>query len=415
MWAGVIPGLRTLDNPTLTRANLTMWGVEDEREVFEGLIGAFQSANPGVKITYEKKRRETYEEDLLRAFAAGMGPDIFNVHHLWLLKYRDILGAAPERAFPFADFRSSFADVVQRDFTSGGSVYGVALYVDTLALYFNVDLFNSAGLPFPPKDWDEFAAASRKLTLRKQSGDIQISGAAMGSGRNVVDSADILELLMLQYGVPLVDQNGRVSFKSAAGVSSQGNAAERAFEFYTSFAKQGSPNYSWSGASAGTSEDLFAQNKAGMMVGYASARERLLRKSPRLKFEVAPLPQVKGVVFRKNYASYWGWGVYKNSKAPSAAWEFLKFLTAPENNAYYLALTGRPAGQRQLVEGQQQDQKMKVFADQALSAVSWPQPDSTVIEDAFVEMIETQITSDQRFRQTLAAAEAKINSLLRKP
>ncbi|MBI3685586.1 extracellular solute-binding protein [Candidatus Azambacteria bacterium] len=409
MWAGVIPGLNT-GTATLTKAQLEVWGTVDDETIYTNLANAFTASNRGVKISYKKKSPETYEQELLRAFAAGKGPDLFQMHHTWLAKYQDILAAAPQDVFPPLDFGEKFVDAAEKDFTAGGQVYGAPLYVDTLALYYNVDLFNSAGIVFPPADWDEFTKYSRQLTKRRQSGDILISGAAMGGGKNITASSDILALLLLQYGVPLSDENGKIKFAQAGASSGQASAPEKALEFYTSFARQANPNYSWSGSSVQDAESMFAQNRVGMMIGYADLRGRLLRKSPKLNVEVAPVPQRKGSVFRRNYPEYWGFGVYKNSKNARAAWEFLKFMTTQEINEYYLTATGRPAAQKQLILRQQQDQRMKAFADQALSAVSWVQKNEQVIRDVFTEMIETQITSDQSLRQTLQDGEAKINA-----
>lgn len=415
MATGVIPGLKGGGGGgTLTRGQFEVWGVIDDEDIYNNLAAGFSGINPGVKITYKKKAAETYEQELLRAFAAGTGPDAFQIHHTWLAKYQDILAPAPADIFPLVSFKETFVDVVGTDFAPGQAVYGVPLYVDTLALYYNTDLFNSAGIVFPPTDWDGFETYSRMLTKRKQSGDILLSGAAMGSGSNIASSADILALLMLQQGAPLIDQNGRMTFKSVGGLVNQVNASEKALEFYASFAKQGNPNYSWPATGKDNSETVFSQNRAAMMLGYAEARSRLRAKNPKLKFEVAPMPQIKGSAFRRNYADYWGFGVYKNSKNQRAAWEFLKYLTIPQNAEYYLAATGRPAAHKALIQKQQQDQKMKVFADQALSAISWLQRDAAVIRNAFVRMLDAQATSDQTPRQTLSAAEVEINALLRK-
>lgn len=413
MWAGIIPGLRQTSTVTITRANLTVWGIDDEK-VFTDLASFYKGQNSGVKITYTKKSRDTYEGDLLRAFAAGKGPDLFQIHHTWLAKYPDILSAAPSDLFGLSDFRQSFVDAAGRDFTTNTDVYGVPLYVDTLAIYYNVDLFNSASIVYPPADWDEFVKDARQLTRRTQSGDILLSGAAMGAGKNVENSSDALALLMLQDGSPITDQSGRMNFKSGAGAGKT-TPAERALQFYSSFAKQTDPNYSWSGSGRDSAETAFAQNRAGMILGYTDTRTRLQKASPKLRFDVASLPQVKGATLLVNYADYWGFGVYKNSPNTRAAWEFLKFMTGPDMNMYYLTATGRPAAQKDLIVRQQQDAQMKVFANQALSAVSWIQMDANVIKDVFTQMIDTQITSDQSFRQTLDSGESKINSLTKRP
>ena len=414
MWAGVIPGLR-LNKAKIQRADITMWGVDDDKDTNQKLINAYQANNPGVKITYQQKSKETYEDELIRAFAAGKGPDIFGIHHTWRPKYSDILSPAPKDVLPILDFRNNFLEVVQRDFISNNQIYGVPLYVDTLALYYNTELFHSAGAVLPPKDWDEFVEMARRLTKRKSNGDILMSGAALGAAGNIANATDILALLFAQNGVGLSDEKGAVNFSAASNTSNKGTqSAEKALEFYASFAKPQSGNYSWSKDSALNSEEAFAQNRATMALGYSVMSRRLLSKNARAKFDIAPLPQVKNAVFHKNYPDYWGFGVYKNSKNKDASWQFLKFLAQPDISRYYLNTTKKPAAQKSLVVEQQSDPRLGVFATQGLTAFFWTQLDESVIKQVFREMIETQLTSDQPSSLAIKSAEAKIKSLMKK-
>ncbi|MEK7493773.1 MAG: extracellular solute-binding protein [Patescibacteria group bacterium] len=410
-WAGVVPGLRVIDKATIKKAKLVVWGTVDDASVYKALVTSFQGENPGVTVEYYQKAADTYEDDLLRAFATGEGPDIFSVHHTWLYQYSDLVSAAPKEIFPASEFRERFVDAAQKDFLFGENLFGVPLYMDTLALYYNIDLFNSAGIVFPPKDWDEFTNYSRTLTKRKQSGDIVISGAAIGGGKNVVSSSDILAALMTQYGAPIADANGRINFR--IGGTGGATSAEKALEFYTSFARQTNPNYSWSGTSLENSESMFAQGRAAMMLGYANAKTSIMKKSPRLRFAVASFPQVKNTPIKKNYADYWGYAVYKNSPSKDAAWQFLHFLTQENASTYYASATQRPGSQRSIITTQQEYPEMKVFAEQALSAVSWVQRDDTVIRQVFTDMIDAQIAGDQPLQQTILNAETKINALMK--
>ena len=411
VWAGVVPGLRIIDKATIKKSKLVVWGTVDDASVYDELAKLFKAENPGMEITYYKKAESTYEQDLLRAFASGAGPDIFGVHHTWLYRYSDLVVAAPEEVFPASEFREQFVDVAQRDFLFGENLFGVPLYADTLALYYNIDLFNSAGIVFPPKDWEEFTKYSQMLTKRKQSGDIAVSGAALGGGKNVAFSSDILTALMLQNGAVLSDAAGRINFKSLGGGA---GPIEKALEFYTSFAKQTSPNYSWSGTSLENSETMFAQGKAAMMMGYASTKESIMRKSPRLRFAVAPFPQVKNATIKKNYADYWGYAVYKNSPGKDAAWQFLHFLAQHNISAYYASVTQRPGSLRSVIAAQQEDPQIKMFAEQALSAVSWIQLNDQVIRQVFTDMIDAQVTGDQPLQQAITNADTKINTLMKK-
>ena len=411
VWFGVIPGLSG-GTKIKQKLDLTIWGVDGDEAAIRGLINAFANANPGSKIVYEKKSPESYEQELVRAFAAGKGPDIFGIHHTWADGYSDILYPAPSSVFSQTEFADNFLDVARADFARGLNIYGVPLYVDTLALYYNNDLFNSAGIVLPPANWDEFSQYARKLTQRKSNGEIAISGAAFGGGESVLHSPDILALLMIQYGVPMIDKDGKVKF-AGAGASGAGNFADKALEFYTSFAKQGDLNFSWLGDKAGNSLNMFAVNRVAMMLGYSSTRSAILAKSSKVNFSVVAAPQMKNTVFKKNYADYWGFGVYKNSKNKDAAWQFLKFLTKIENNRYYLSATKRPASQKTLVLEQQQNPGMKAFADQALTAVSWIKKGKDIIDQTFLDMIESQISSSQTSGQAIKDAENKINSSIR--
>ena len=413
VWAGVIPGLR-LNKAKIQRADITMWGVDDDKNINQKLINAYLANNPGIKIAYQQKSKETYEDELIRAFAAGKGPDIFGIHRTWRPKYSDILSSAPKDIFLIADFRNTFLEIVQKDFIINNEIYGVPLYVDTLALYYNTEWFHSAGIVLPPKDWDEFVEIARRLTKRKSNGDILFSGAALGAADNVADSADILALLFAQNGVRLSDENGNINFNLVSDIPSGARSAEKALEFYTSFAKPQSGNYSWSKDSAINSEEAFAQNRAAMALGYSATSKKLLSKNARAKFEIAALPQVKNAVFHKNYPEYWGFGVYKNSKNKDAAWQFLKFLAQPDISRYYLSATKKPAAQKSLVVEQQNDPRLGVFATQGLTAFFWTQLDEAIIKRVFREMIEAQLTSDQSPTLTIKSAEAKIKSLMKK-
>ncbi len=234
----------------------------------------------------------------------------------------------------------------------------------------------------------------------------------VGFAKNISYAPDILALLLAQNGIPLADEKGRINFKATSG--REARQAETALEFYTSFTKPSSPNYSWPKDSKLNSEEALTQNKAAMAIGYSDMNSRLLNKNPRLRFNVAPAPQMKNAVFHKNYPAYWGFGVYKSSQNKEAAWQFLKFISQPDMSRYYLSITKKPASRKDLIVEQQSDSRLGVFATQALTAYAWIQLDEKVIQGAFGDMIEAQISSDEAPTQTIKKAEAKINSLMRK-
>ncbi|MBI3671384.1 extracellular solute-binding protein [Candidatus Azambacteria bacterium] len=122
------------------------------------------------------------------------------------------------------------------------------------------------------------------------------------------------------------------------------------------------------------------------------------------------MPQVKDSIVKKNYANYWGYGVYANSANRAAAWNFLKFLSDPKNASFYLSEVKYPASQRSLLVAQQGDQNLSVFADQALSSTSWFQLNDTIIKEVVVDMIDQHVASEQAESLALSKAASEINS-----
>jgi ABC-type glycerol-3-phosphate transport system substrate-binding protein len=158
--------------------------------------------NPNVKnITYRKLAVETYKDDLINAFASGKGPDIFLIRNSWRKAFEDKSAPAPSALISEQEYRNRLVDVAADDFINADKqIYGVPLSVDSLALYYNKDLFNVAGITRPPETWDEVAAYTRLLTSIDQFGSFTRSGIALGTGTNINRSSDILIALMMQYG-----------------------------------------------------------------------------------------------------------------------------------------------------------------------------------------------------------------------
>ena len=73
-------------------------------------------------------------------------------------------------------------------------------------MFYNKDLFNTAGIATPPKTWDEFISVIRKLSAKDKFGNLTKSGAAIGAADNVNNAADILSLLMMQTGAKMISE-----------------------------------------------------------------------------------------------------------------------------------------------------------------------------------------------------------------
>lgn len=404
VFTGVIPGLRK--DITAQRVTLTMWGVFDGADAFNGVMSAYKAKNPNVDVIYKQFAPEDYERELVNALAAGKGPDIFMVHNTWLPKHYDkMLPLAPEK-LSIATFRNLFPRVVEQDFAPDEIIYALPLYIDSLALFYNKDAFDNAGIALPPKNWNEVTALIPKLRVRDRSGRIIKAAAAIGGTPKSINRAtDLLSLIMMQGGAPMVSSDFR--FAQFASLGAKG------FDFYTQFADPKSPSYTWN-EQLHYSLDAFAEGSAAMMFNYAYNIKALKQKNPFLEFGVASMPQPSTATTRVDYANYFGLAVSGRSRNAATAWDFIQFLTTNANvsNAY-LKASGHPPALRTLIAAGSDESELGVFTKQALTARSYPQIDNVEVERIMGELIENAIYGKLSKERALRQAEDAITNLIR--
>lgn len=383
---------------------MVFWGVFDDSDIIDLLLKDFKTVYPNVTIEYRKKTIEDYEKDLVNALAEGRGPDVFMIHSTWLPKHEPKLSPAPAELITLKEYQDSFVDVAKENFVNTNGIYSLPLYVDTLALFYNKDIFNNAGIATPPATWEEFQQTVMKLTKVDQFGNISEAGAAIGTAKNINRSPDILYNIILQNGSNMISEEGEVDFNDFAG--------QDALRFYTDFANQTKKVYTWNPLQH-YSIDAFTERQAAMMFNYAYQYNTLKAKNPRFNFAVAPMPQIKKTDLKVNYANYWSPAVSKASENGNIAWEFLKFISSKEEAEKYLAAAKRPAARRDIIETQKTDADLGVFAEQALSAKSWYQADNSAIDKIFADAIENVISGTSSVMGAMAQAAEKVNLLMK--
>jgi len=387
---------------------IVVWGVFDNKRNMKTVIDTYNQKSPGVKVIYIEKDPNTYEQDLVNALATPNAPDVFMIHNTWLPKHVNKFLALPAGAMNFEDYRALYPDTVIQDFAPDGRIYALPLYLDTLALFYNEEIFDQAGIPLPPRTWEEFQALIPKLReVDPRTGRIKKAAAAIGgSNQSVNRASDLLSLLMLQTGTEMVS-GGKIdslSFNSPSGVE--------ALQFYTSFADPKNPYFTWDDTFM-YSIDGFAAEDVAMMFNYSHQAALLKQKNPFLKFAVAAMPQPASSTSAVNYPNYWGFAVGAKSKSWRAGWNFvLSLAREPAVARAYLEATGRPPALRTLINETLNKPALEVFARAALTARSWPQIDNVVVENSFSEAIKA-VLSGRPALNALGEARAKIRRVAR--
>ena len=406
IFAGVLPGRQKKPVAGIT-ATLEFWGVFDNPKAYEKTINDFKVLNPNITIHYrEFDDEENYKSALLDALASGKGPDILMVKNSDLPGAINKIAAAPAAKFNLLKLRQLFPKTVEQDFVSAGGVYALPLSIDTLALIYNRDLLNQAGIALPPETWEDFKLIVPKLVKVGQSKNIERAGAAIGGSlKNIDNATDLLYALMLQTGTKMVSQD----LKTATFASNEGI---NAVEFYTGFADPKKPEYTWNETMPNSLEAM-SQGTVAMIFNYASAIPQIKSRSPFLDLGVAPFPQPKTAAQSLTYPNYWGYAVSAQSKNKNIAWDFVLALTTnPEGAKAYLGETKRPPALLPLLGGYANDPDLSVFAKQTLIARSSPQTDAKQIGLAFSGMIENINSGGVNLRDAVQQAQTKVTEIM---
>lgn len=395
---------------------LTVWGT-DPKSVFDDLGAAYKASVPGATINYTQIDPANYQNQLLQAFAAGTGPDLFEVTNRQVAKWQLLaapLPAAYASSFNETTLEDNFPTVVAQDFLSGGQIYGLPLDLDTLAMYYNKDLFDSAGIVYPPTTWDEFESDVSKLRTLNAQGQITQSAAALGgSETSIADAPDLVFLLMLQNGTQMVTPDGTAANFNAGGQNGS-NPGLSAFNFYLQFANSASPYYTWNDAMGDATQNFIAGETA-IIFDYDSAAAAIKQKAPFLNFGVAAMPQPTGATIDVNYPKYEGLMVSRQGQV-SAAWSFVLFATAnATGQAVYTKDTGEPPASRAAIAANLNDPNLGVFASQALTARSWPEADDAQIDSIMNTAIQNVLNGSMDSTQALGVAQDSVSSLMQNP
>lgn len=335
---------------------ITYWGLWEPESVMRQVIADWNKDNPNIKINYSMQSKLQYRERVQSALARSEGPDIFRYHATWLPMFKNQLDSVPTEVMSTSQFEAAFYPIAASQLRSGTSYLGIPLEIDTLSLFYNKDIFQTAGKT-PPTTWDELRRVAIELTTHDEAGRIQTAGVALGTTNNIEHWSDILGLMMLQNEADLANPTGSL--------------AEDALIFYTIFNKT---DRVWD-LTLPNSMLAFANGDLAMYFGYSWDVFEIKNINPDLEFGVVEAPQLAGTNI--TWASFWVEGVNNKSEHKKEAWEFLKYLSSKETltKLYQaesqLRLFGEPYSRVEMADQAKTNPLVAPFVDQASQAETW--------------------------------------------
>jgi multiple sugar transport system substrate-binding protein len=302
------PAVTAAPTKSAEKVDLTfsVWGDPAELVVLQALADDFSKENPTIKVTVTVADWTTYWDKLQTQLAAGTPPDVFAMDAPLYPDYQSrgvILNLQPfieKDKFSLDDY---YPAALQCYKTADG-YYGLPRDIQPSVLYYNKDMFDKAGVPYPDDTWtwDTMIEQGKKLTKENQYGLW----------------ADLWDM-ELYWASAIYQNGGQILSADNTKTLIAEPAALGAWQWFHDmlFKYKIMPTPS----AAQQFGDPFESGNAAMTT--AGHWVVPLYSKVSFKWGVAPLPKGKERVSLVNSV---GFVVAKDTKNPEAAWAFLKYL-----------------------------------------------------------------------------------------
>ena len=343
---------------TLSWAQTITYAIWDNNQLpaHEQIVAAFQEENPDVSVDIQVVPWGNYWDKLQTAVAGGEAYDVFwmNGPNFPVYAANGVLMNLQEQVDADGVDMSVYPEALVNLYNFEGSVYGFPKDFDTIAVFYNKDMFDAAGLEYPSADWswDDFRATAEALTVDGNWGFA--STAADQSG----------------YWNFIFENGGQVLNEEGTEVLIDEPAACDAITYLYSFVQD---ELSPDGATTSSVDpwtQLFPGGRVGMVVAGSWMARTYADAEPTI--DVAPLP-----VAEQKASIIHGLAnvVWSQTEYPEAAFTFAKFLGS-ETAATILAQSGTviPAydGFQDAWVESIPDMDLSVFMDATEYAVPYP-------------------------------------------
>jgi len=290
------------------------------RDKEQEMIERFEATHPGIKIELTALPPSSYWTKLAAMAAAKSLPDVMAMHPNSVEDLADQGALMDLTGLILRDFNKEdyFWSVLESSFNIRGKYYGVPFAWVGSVLYYNKDLFDKYGVPYPTEDWtwEDFLERAKALTIDEDGdGKIDIWGYAFFSRYAVFDGwilqndGDYLDRENMRWAP---NQNAKDTIKFLADLVNVYKVSPKP-KYYDLDKKK--------------IKILFAQGKAAMITE-GTWNIKFMREDIPANFnwDIAYIP--RGPHWKENVMHAWadGLAIAANSKHPEEAWEFIKFL-----------------------------------------------------------------------------------------
>lgn len=314
---------------------ITIWSPSDEpaiEEWWEEKIAAFNEEHRGeIHLKREAIVRAdsyAYEDKVNAAITSKDLPDILFVDGPTVSVYaaNDIIQPLDDM-FTEADW-NDFLDSTKNQGTYDGKIYAIGATESSVALFYNQDMLDEAGIKAPDKledawTWSEFAEAAEKLTKDGVMG----TNIIMDKGEGI---PYVLEQFWISAGTDLVSEDGS---KADGYINSE--AGVEAATFLNGLIQNGYANLD-------PIQKEFHNERAATMLGGSWEVATLEKDYPDLNWGVTYFPVADNGGIPTSPTGDWAAAVTRDTQDKDAVKEVMNYLFSADNVTTYAKAISKP-------------------------------------------------------------------------
>jgi multiple sugar transport system substrate-binding protein len=323
-----------------TTIQYSIWGDPTELKNQQAIVDAFHAVEPKITVNVTVSDWDAYWDKLQTGLAGGAAPDVFAMDGPLFPDYatRDVLvDLTPYVQAEGYDLSGLDANAVKDFILPDGRQMGLPRDLNVIALFYNKDLFDAAGVPYPDGtwDWNKLVEVGKQLTL-DTNGDG--SPDQWGVYTETTDMENAWSEFVWQNGGDILAPDGKTTAldtpEAAGGIQFLQDLiwTDKVVPDPALFAETG---------------DAFEQGQAAMEINGSWLVATDIAAG--LNFGIAPLP--KGPAGMATSVNPTGAVIYKGSKSPDAAWAFVKYLASPDAQQQIMALKASLPVNKEVLSG----------------------------------------------------------------
>jgi multiple sugar transport system substrate-binding protein len=312
--------------PADKAVSLSIWtGWPELDPYFKKMADEYKKTNPNVSIEITSFPLRDFEKKVAAALPSKSAADILPLNPNLALRYiqGNMLQTTPDDLVK--QNNSGIHQKVIVDTTVvNDKTYGVPAFMGASAIYYNKDMLKEAGLTDPP-NVDNLLEYAQKLAKKDANGNLVRAGMSLrlsGGGSGVGEK---FWNLLAQKGGSIVKEVSPGKYKANYNTE-EGYQTLKMYVDMVHKYKTDDPNIKHD-------TEAFQTKLAAFYIRESNVIPDTKKKAPDLNYGTVPL--------KANVISLINYYVSSTDKAKAdAAWDFIRFITKPDNHKQLVAMSG---------------------------------------------------------------------------